>query len=261
MMGASGMCRTQGHPAGGESAASVRFIAEVNPTLFTRSLIRYTIAMNRRTLLITTTILATGAIAALLNLNAADKVKPEPATPEGKPSGKTEKVIVGGGCFWCVEAVFQRLPGVTKVVSGYSGGHVKNPTYEQIGTKTTGHAEVIDVSYDPGVVSLDTVFDVFFVAHDPTTLNRQGADQGPQYRSVIFYASDAQKAAAEAAKERAKKEWSDPIVTEISPAKEFYAAEDYHQNFFNRNKGRNPYCAIVIAPKLKKLVEKGVIRP
>jgi len=159
-----------------------------------------------------------------------------------------------------IEAVFQRVPGVKKVVSGFSGGHVANPTYEQVCEKNTGHAEVAQVEFDPAVLKLDTLLDVFFVAHDPTTLNRQGADKGPQYRSVIFYANEEQKKAAEAAKVRAKKEWSDPIVTEIAPLKAFYAAEDYHQNYFNLNKNRNPYCSVVIAPKLHKLVEKGVIK-
>ena len=154
----------------------------------------------------------------------------------------------------------QRLPGVKKVVSGYSGGHVKNPTYEQICTKLTGHAEVVRVDFDPAVVKLETVLDVVLVSHDPTTLNQQGADKGPQYRSVIFYADDAQKKAATEAATRAKTEWTDPIVTEISPLKEFYPAEDYHQNYYNLNKDRNPYCSVVIGPKLAKLVKKGIIK-
>lgn len=179
----------------------------------------------------------------------------EPATPVA-----TQSIVVGGGCFWCTEAVFQRLLGVKKVVSGYSGGHIKNPTYEQICTATTGHAEVIRVDFDPAVVKLDTVLDVFFVAHDPTTLNQQGGDRGPQYRSVIFFANDAQKKAADDAKERAKKEWAEPIVTEVSTLKEFYAAEAYHQNYYNLNKDKNPYCPVVIGKKLAKLVAKGVIK-
>jgi peptide-methionine (S)-S-oxide reductase len=201
-------------------------------------------------------ILAALLLPALLNLNAAEKVKTETTTSKGV----TQKIVVGGGCFWCVEAVLQRLPGVKKIVSGYSGGHVKNPTYEQICTKTTGHAEVVEVEFDPATVKLDTVLDVFFVSHDPTTLNRQGADVGPQYRSVVYYTGDEQKKAVDAATERAKKEWSDPIVTEIAPLKEFYAAEDYHQNYYNLNKDKNPYCSIVIGPKLRKMVEKGVIK-
>lgn len=197
-------------------------------------------------------------IAALLptmtNLQAAEPVK----TATDKSA--TQKIVVGGGCFWCVEAVLQRVDGVKKIVSGYSGGHVPKPTYEQICTKETGHAEVVQVEFDPGKVNLDALLDVFFASHDPTTPNQQGADKGPQYRSVIFYANDAQKKAAEAAKIRAKMEWSAPIVTEISVLKEFYAAEDYHQNYFNLNKNRNPYCSVVIAPKLRKLIEKGIIK-
>jgi len=197
-------------------------------------------------------------IAAILvsfqNLKSAEAV-----STTHKPAA-TEKLVVGGGCFWCVEAVFQRVNGVKKVISGYSGGHVPNPTYEQVCTKQTGHAEVAQVEFDPAVLKLDTLLDVFFAAHDPTTPNQQGADKGPQYRSVIFYASEAQKAAALAAKARAKKEWGATIVTEVSPLKEFYVAEDYHQNYFNLNKNTNPYCSIVIAPKLHKLIEKGIIK-
>lgn len=183
----------------------------------------------------------------LMNLQSA-----EPAA--------TQSVIVGGGCFWCVEAVLQRVPGVKKIVSGYSGGAMKNPTYEQISTGTTGHAEVVRVDFDPAVVKLGTVLDVFFISHDPTTLNQQGADRGTQYRSVVFYANDEQKKAADEAVVRAKKEWSNPIVTEISSLKEFYSAEAYHQNYYNLNKNKNPYCSIVIGPKIAKMVKKGVIK-
>lgn len=203
---------------------------------------------------IATTLLAL-LVSLTTTLNAADTV----TTSSDKPAA-TQKIVIGGGCFWCVEAVFQRVDGVKKIVSGYSGGHVKNPTYEQICSKDTGHAEVVRVDFDPSVLKLDTLLDVFFASHDPTTPNQQGADKGPQYRSVIFYANEEQKKAAEAAKVRAKKEWSAPIVTEVSPLKEFYAAEDYHQNYYNLNKNRNPYCSVVIAPKLRKLVEKGIIK-
>jgi peptide-methionine (S)-S-oxide reductase len=206
--------------------------------------------MTRRTF-----ILAAALMPALFNLDAADKVNTKPA------AATASKIIVGGGCFWCVEAVMQRLPGVTKVVSGYSGGHVKNPTYEQICEANTGHAEVCEITFDPAVVKLDVVLDVFFSGHDPTTLNRQGADAGPQYRSCIFYADEAQRKAAEAAKERATTEWGKPAVTEIAALKEFYAAEAYHQNYYNLNKDRNPYCSVVIGPKIAKLVKKGVIKP
>ena len=197
--------------------------------------------VNRRNLILAAVLLP------LMNLQSA-----EPAA--------TQSVVVGGGCFWCVEAVIQRVPGVKKIVSGYSGGAVKNPTYEQVCTGTTGHAEVVRVDFDPAVVKLDTVLDVFFASHDPTTLNQQGADRGTQYRSVIFYANDAQKKAADEAVVRARREWSDPIVTEISPLKEFYSAEAYHQNYFNLNKDKNPYCSVVIGPKIAKLVKKGVIK-
>jgi peptide-methionine (S)-S-oxide reductase len=188
---------------------------------------------------------------AITNLQAAELVSTKSAN---------QKIVIGGGCFWCIEAVLQRVGGVKKILSGYSGGRVPNPTYEQVCTKTTGHAEVVQVEFDPGTVKLDALLDVFFAAHDPTTLNQQGADKGPQYRSVIFYANEDQKAAAEAAKLRAKKEWSASIVTEISPLKEFYPAEDYHQNYFNLNKDRNPYCSVIIAPKLRKLIDKGIIK-
>ncbi|MFA6543232.1 MAG: peptide-methionine (S)-S-oxide reductase MsrA [Limisphaerales bacterium] len=194
-----------------------------------------------------------------LTMNAADSSKPS-APPRNTSQAATEKIVVGGGCFWCTEAVIQRVNGVKKVVSGYSGGHVVNPTYEQVCSKTTGHAEVIQIEFDPKQVSLATILEVFFAAHDPTTLNRQGADAGPQYRSCIFYANDAQKLAAEEAKKKAQPGWKDPIVTEIAALKNFYAAEDYHQNYFNLNFNRNGYCSIVIAPKLKKLIKEGKIR-
>ncbi len=202
-------------------------------------------------------ILAAALLPAIFNLNSAQTVN---AAESAKSDAATNKIVVGGGCFWCVEAVLQRLPGVTKLVSGYSGGHVKNPTYEQVCDKTTGHAEVVQVEWDPSKTKLDTVLDVFFASHDPTTLNRQGNDSGPQYRSVIYYANADQKKAAEEAVKRASKEWKNPIVTEIAPLKEFYAAEDYHQNYYNLNKDKNPYCSYVIAPKVNKLVEKGIIK-
>ena len=208
--------------------------------------------MNRRLF-----ILAAALLTASFNTNAAEKVNTETAKPTATAN---QKIVVGGGCYWCVEAVFQRLEGVKAVKSGFSGGHVKNPTYEQVCKENTGHAEVVQIEFDPAVHTLDKLLDVFFVAHDPTTLNRQGRDVGESYRSVIYYANDDQKKAADAAKVRAKKEWKDPIVTEISPFKEFYAAEDYHQNYFNLNKDKNPYCSVVIAPKLNKLLKMGVIK-
>src|SRR5690349_9693197 len=202
-------------------------------------------------------ILAVALLPAIFNLNSAQNVN---AAESEKSGAATNKIVVGGGCFWCVEAVLQRLPGVTKLVSGYSGGNVKNPTYEQVCDKTTGHAEVVQVEWDPAKVKLDTVLDVFFAAHDPTTPNRQGNDVGPQYRSVIYYANSEQKKAAEEAIKRAGKEWKNPIVTEVAALKEFYPAEAYHQNYYNLNKDKNPYCSYVIAPKVNKLVEKGIIK-
>ena len=158
----------------------------------------------------------------------------------------------GGGCFWCTEAVYERLEGVSAVTSGYMGGDVANPTYQQVSTGGTGHAEVIQITYDPSVVSYQTLLEVFWQAHDPTTLNRQGADIGPMYRSVIFYHSQEQKETAEASMEKAQAEFDDPIVTEISGAGPFYEAEDYHQDFYANNRNF-PYCRVVITPKLKKL--------
>jgi peptide-methionine (S)-S-oxide reductase len=161
-------------------------------------------------------------------------------------------ITLGGGCFWCTEAVFARLEGVHSVVSGYMGGTMENPTYQQITTGETGHAEVIQVTYDPAILSLERLLEWFWVAHDPTTLNRQGADVGTQYRSVIFYRDDAQRAVTEASKQAAQKQSRRPIVTEISHAGPFYQAEDYHQDYFNRNQ-MAPYCQVVIRPKLDKL--------
>jgi peptide-methionine (S)-S-oxide reductase len=161
-------------------------------------------------------------------------------------------ITLGGGCFWCTEAVFERLEGVHSVVSGYMGGAVENPTYQQVTTGDTGHAEVIQVTFDPAVIALDRLLEWFWLAHDPTTLNRQGADVGTQYRSVIFYRDDNQRAVAEASKQAAQKQSRRPIVTEISPAGPFYRAEDYHQDYFNRNQ-MAPYCQVVIRPKLDKL--------
>jgi len=164
----------------------------------------------------------------------------------------TETAILAGGCFWCTEAVFQRLKGITKVTSGYIGGDVQNPTYEQVSTGTSGHAEAIKVEFDPTKINYEQLLDVFWKAHDPTTANRQGADVGPQYRSAIFYLNDGQKKRAEDSLKKAQKEIEDKIVTEICPANEFYKAEDYHQNFYNNNKSYG-YCRTVIDPKLRKL--------
>jgi peptide-methionine (S)-S-oxide reductase len=159
----------------------------------------------------------------------------------------------GAGCFWCVEAVFQRLNGVEKVISGYEGGTVANPTYKQVCTGTTGHAEICRVLYNPSVVKFEELLQVFWQTHDPTTLNRQGNDAGTQYRSVIFYHNEQQKQLAEKYKQELEsaKIWSNPIVTEITKASTFYPAEDYHQNYFNEN-GSQPYCTFVVRPKVEK---------
>jgi peptide-methionine (S)-S-oxide reductase len=175
-----------------------------------------------------------------------------------KPASSTELATVGGGCFWCTEAVLERLPGVKKVVSGYAGGKTANPTYEEVCTGQSGHAEVIQVEFDPAVISYDKILEVFFEAHDPTTLNRQGADEGTQYRSVIFYHNEAQQKTAARAKIAAQALWPDPIVTEVSPLTKFYPAEKYHQDYF-RNNPNQGYCTFVIKPKMKKLEQKGVI--
>ncbi|WP_415910209.1 peptide-methionine (S)-S-oxide reductase MsrA [Oleiharenicola sp. Vm1] len=172
--------------------------------------------------------------------------------------GPTETAVFASGCFWCTEAVFEHVPGVKKVTSGYTGGHVANPTYKQVCEGDTGHAEATRIEFDPTVVSYAHLLEIFFESHDPTTLNRQGADEGTQYRSAIFYANDAQKAAAEAGKKAAQKNWDDPIVTEIAPLGKFYEAEDYHQDYFKNNPHAG-YCSFVIKPKVKKLQSKGVI--
>ena len=168
-------------------------------------------------------------------------------------SQANEVITVGGGCFWCTEAVFEQLKGVEKVESGYSGGTVPNPTYEQVCTGDTGHAEVSQITFDPKVVPLKVILEVFFTVHDPTTLDRQGNDVGTQYRSVIFYRNDEQKAVAkQVIKEiAAAKIWKGQIVTQLSPFKAFYKAEDYHQEYFKLHE-RQPYCQMVIAPKVAK---------
>ena len=171
---------------------------------------------------------------------------------------KTEFAVLGGGCFWCLEAVFERLPGVKSVVSGYAGGHLNNPSYKQVCTGDTGHAEVVRIEYDPAKVSFEQLLDLFWQAHDPTTLNRQGADEGTQYRSVIFYLSDAQQVAATKSKAAVQARFPDPIVTEIVSLKEFYAAEDYHQDYFAKNPFAG-YCQVVIRPKVSKLQKQGAI--
>ena len=168
-------------------------------------------------------------------------------------SGTLSTATFGTGCFWCTEAVFLEVKGVHRVVSGYAGGHTKNPTYQQICTGTTGHAEVIQIAFDPAVIAFEDLLEVFWRTHDPTTLNRQGADVGTQYRSVIFYHDDEQRVSAEKSKQEtdASGLWKDPIVTEITPFDTVYTAEGYHQEFYQRNP-HQPYCFVIIDPKMKK---------
>jgi len=172
----------------------------------------------------------------------------------------TELATFGGGCFWCMEAVYERLPGVIAVTSGYAGGHTENPTYHQVCGGDTGHAEVTQIQFDPAKLSYAQLLEVFWQAHDPTTLNRQGADTGTQYRSIILFQNERQKLMAEQSKLAAQKTFAQPIVTEIVPLKKFYPAEDYHQGYFDAH-GHAPYCQMVIAPKLEKLEHKKVIEP
>jgi peptide-methionine (S)-S-oxide reductase len=168
---------------------------------------------------------------------------------------KYEIATLAGGCFWCLEAVFNRLEGVDKVVSGYMGGHMPNPDYKSVCTGNTGHAEVVQITFDPAVISFDNLLEVFFAIHDPTTLNRQGNDRGTQYRSAIFFHSTEQKAAAEAAIKSVQSSRPDPIVTEVTEAGTFHPAEDYHQDYYASNPYQ-PYCQFVVAPKVKKALEK-----
>ena len=199
----------------------------------------------------------------LLSLNACAQ-----QTPETTPSVNTEQnpldmdkpgleiTTLGAGCFWCVEAVYQDLKGVYKVESGYSGGATPNPTYREIGSGTTGHAEVVQVHFDPAEISFEELLEIFWSTHDPTTLNRQGHDVGTQYRSAIFYHTPEQKGIAEKSiQEVADFLWDDPIVTEVTPFQTFYVAENYHQNYYSLNASQ-PYCRAVISPKMAKLREK-----
>lgn len=198
------------------------------------------------------------AVLAVFSLNQAysqqknRSMKEIPKTQINTPEGM-EIATLGSGCFWCIEAIYQDLKGVLGLKSGYSGGHIENPTYRQVTSGTTGHAEVIQFSFDPNVISFEEILEIFWSTHDPTTLNRQGADVGPQYRSAVFYHNEKQKEVAEFYKEKLDSSgaFDKKIVTEISPFSNFYTAEDYHQNYFNDN-GMQPYCQIVIKPKVDK---------
>lgn len=166
--------------------------------------------------------------------------------------GTTTTFVLAGGCFWCLDAAYRVLRGVSRVVSGYTGGHADHPTYELVCTDTTDHAEAVSITFDESVIPAQVILDVFFTIHDPTQLNRQGKDEGRQYRSAMFYADDTQKALFEKAKEGAKEIWGDGVVTEISPLGTFWDAEDYHQDFFTKNPERGS-CVTVIAPKIQKV--------
>ena len=196
--------------------------------------------------------LITLAVALLASAGAANGAT---FTNMSNSTNKTVLATLGGGCFWCTEAIYQMLPGVKSVVSGYAGGKTENPTYKQVCEGNTGHAEVIQIEFDPGVISYEKILETFWEAHDPTTLNRQGADTGTQYRSVIFYHSETQKAAAEKSKAAAQKDFIQPIVTEIRPLTKFYKAEGYHQDFY-RNNPNQGYCRAVIQPKVDKFEKK-----
>jgi peptide-methionine (S)-S-oxide reductase len=176
----------------------------------------------------------------------------QPMKPDPNAARATELATLGGGCFWCLEAVFERYEGVKSVTSGYAGGRVENPTYKQVCSGATGHAEVVQVEFDPARIAYADILEIFWHAHDPTTLNRQGADEGTQYRSVVFYHSPAQRETAEQSKAAAARDWAAPIVTEIVPFTRLYKAEGYHQDYY-RNNPKYPYCQVVIAPKLEKL--------
>lgn len=199
-------------------------------------------------------LLAAGLIAAVSLLASSMNAAPDSTNAPQK----LETATIGGGCFWCAEAVFQRIPGVKSVVSGFAGGTTPNPTYEQVCTGETGHAEVVQITFDPAVISYGKLLEIFWEAHDPTTLNRQGNDAGTQYRSIILYSNEAQKNAAEKSKAEAQKQFTSPITTQIVPLTHFYSAEQYHQNYYNLHKTQG-YCQFIIGPKLRHLIDAGVI--
>jgi len=192
-----------------------------------------------------------GLVLALQILSAKDKPKPEPIAPEPS-AAHTQTAVFGMGCFWCSEALFERFRGVQVAVCGYAGGTKPDPSYEEVSSGTTGHAEVVQVTFDPSIITYQQLLDIFWEVHDPTTLNKQGEDEGTQYRSIILYANDEQKQLAEASKAAAQKKFGKPLVTEIVPLKAFYRAEDYHQSYFKKHP-HAPYCYYVIGPKLQKL--------
>ena len=188
---------------------------------------------------------------ALILISSTANSQAQSTEPMKAEINKFDTITLGAGCFWCVEAVFESIPGVQHAVSGYSGGHIKNPAYREVCAGTTGHAEVIQVTYDPKELSLELLLDVFFASHDPTTLNRQGADAGTQYRSAIYHHTPQQFEAAKSALARAQDNWPAPIVTELTKFEVFYQAGDVHQEYYKLNK-EAPYCQAVIAPKMEK---------
>ncbi len=213
-----------------------------------------------RAIIVTFTVMVISAVLSLADGRTEktdEPAKPTTTGAEKMSDGNTRLATFGGGCFWCVEAVFQLIDGVESAVSGYGGGETDNPTYEQVCSGRSGHAEIVQITFDPAKASYIELLDAFFSSHDPTTLNRQGNDKGTQYRSVIYYHDDGQKAAA-ATKVReleADGVFDDPIVTEISPAGEFYSAEKYHQDYYALNP-RQPYCQLVVRPKVEKFKKK-----
>lgn len=181
-------------------------------------------------------------------------------SPMSAAESKSEYLVLGGGCFWCTEAAYELLPGVKSVVSGYAGGKTPRPTYDDVCSGSTGHAEVIRIEFDPAVTSLETLLDFFWQVHDPTTPNRQGADVGTQYRSIILYADEGQKAAAEASLAKANPAWDGRIVTAMEPLTAFFPAEEYHQDYFKKNPNAG-YCRVVIKPKIDKLKKSSAVQP
>ncbi len=195
----------------------------------------------------------TMVVISFAGIGSKKKIKTKENKMNSQAEAKLDTATFGTGCFWCSEAIFERVKGVKSVVSGYSGGTVEDPTYEEVCTGNTGHAEVVQITFDSSIVSYDKLLEIFWKTHDPTTLNRQGADVGTQYRSVIFYHNADQKEKAEYYKKKLEDEkiWKDPIVTEISPFNHFYEAEDYHQEYYDNNPNQG-YCAYVITPKVEK---------
>jgi peptide-methionine (S)-S-oxide reductase len=216
--------------------------------------IKHIIIMKSAWVAVLTVLAAVISCAQKNNQTASMSTTKQAISQQPSLSGPTDTATLGTGCFWCTEAIFEQLNGVLSVVSGYSGGQVDNPTYNEVGTGESGHAECVQIVFDPSKITFDELLEVFWQVHDPTTLNRQGADVGPQYRSVIFYHDDIQKQKAASYKAELNKSgaFDNPIVTTLEPFSKFYTAEEYHQEYYALNKNKNPYCSIVIRPKLEK---------